>query len=103
MWHKTLSLFFIGVLVGVIILELEDVGDFVELQEDPVGYLYNSYSLSSDIGKIGYYALLAILLPFVAIAPLKKRLTEKHLKVYSFLSGITFAFSVATIISILTG
>ena len=99
--YKTIKLFLIGIVVSVFILELEDIGNFEELQQDPANYLINSYSLSSDIGKLSYYILLAVLLPFVAIAPLKKRLSEKHLFLYSFLAGITFGFSVATIITIL--
>ncbi len=99
--YKTIKLFIIGIIVSVFILELEDVGNFEKLQQDPADYLINSYSLSSDIGKLSYYTLLVVLLPFVAIAPLKKRLSEKHLILYSFLAGITFGFSIATIITIL--
>ena len=99
--YKTIKLFLIGIVVSVFILELEDIGNFEELQQDPANYLISSYSLSSDIGKLSYYILLAVLLPFVAIAPLKKRLSEKHLFLYSFLAGITFGFSIATIITIL--
>ncbi len=99
--YKTIKLFLIGIIVSVFILELEDVGNFEELQQDPANYLINSYSLSSEIGKLSYYILLAVLLPFVAIIPLKKRLSEKHLFLYSFLAGITFGFSIATIITIL--
>ena len=99
--YKTIKLFLIGIIVSVFILELEDIGNFEELQQDPADYLINSYSLSSDIGKLSYYTLLVILLPFVAITPLKKRLSEKYLLLYCFLAGITFGFSIATIITIL--
>ncbi len=100
--YKTLKLFLIGIVISVLILELEDVGNFEELQQDPANYLINYYSLSSDIGKLSYYVLLAVLLPFVAVLPLKKRLNEKLLLLYCFLAGITFGFSIATIITILT-
>jgi len=42
--YKTIKLFLIGIVISVFILELEDVGNFEELQQDPVNYLINSYS-----------------------------------------------------------
>ncbi len=100
---KTLKLFFLGLVISFVISEFEDIYKFEKLQGDPVDYLISSFTFSSIILKLGYLILLAIILPFVAITQLKKRLDEKYLLFYSFLSGITFGFTIISIKMILDG
>ncbi len=89
--------------ISFVISEFEDIYKFEKLQDDPVDYLISSFTFSSILLKLAYFILLASILPFVAIMQLKKRLDEKHLLFYSFLSGITFGFTIISIKMILDG
>ena len=58
--------------------------------EDSLGFLLFSLTRGGYFAGVMYYALLLIILPFVAIPQLKKKLTPKSFQVYSFVCGITF-------------
>ena len=98
--NKSIKLFILGFAISLIITEFEDVENLDELGEDPVNFLVISFSFSI-LTKLGYYIVLTILLPFVAITALKGRLSKRNLMIYSFLSGLTFGFAIISIITIL--
>ncbi len=97
---KKIKLFIIGLVISLLITAFEDVENLDELSEDPLNFVVISFSFSI-LTKLGYYVLLAIILPFVVISALKKRLSERSLMVYSLLSGLTFGFAIISIVTIL--
>lgn len=96
----SIKLFILGLIISILITEFEDVENLDDLTEDTLNFLIISFSFSI-FTKLGYYVLLAIILPFVAITALKKRLSERSIMVYSLLSGLTFGFAIISIITIL--
>ena len=98
---KSLKLFLLGFVISLAISGFEDINELQKLQDDPAAFLINSFSYSSIFAKLGYFILLIVLLPFVAILPMKKHLTEKHIVLYSFLSGLTFGFAIISFLTIL--
>ncbi len=97
---KSIKLFILGLVISLLITEFEDVENLDELSEDPINFLVISFTFSI-LTKLGYFVLLAILLPFVAISALKKRLSERSLMIYPLLSGLTFGFAIISIVTIL--
>ena len=97
---KSVKLFILGLVISLLITTFEDVENLDEFSEDPVNFLVISFTFSI-LTKLGYFVLLAILLPFVAISVLKKHLNEKSIMVYSLLSGLTFGFAIISIVTIL--
>ncbi len=97
---KTIKLFIIGLVISLLITAFEYVENLDEFSEDPLNFVVISFSFSI-LTKLGYFVLLAMLLPFVAISALKKRLSERSLMVYSLLSGLTFGFAIISIVTIL--
>ena len=97
---KSIILFILGLVISLLITEFEDVENLDEFVEDPLNFVVISFSFSI-LTKLGYFVLLAILLPFVAISVLKKRLSKRSIMVYSLLSGLTFGFAIISIVTIL--
>jgi len=69
--QKSIKLFILGLVISLFITEFEDVENLDEFSEDPLNFLVISFSFSI-FTKLGYYVLLAIILPFVAISAFKK-------------------------------
>jgi len=97
---KSITLFILGLVISFLITEFEDIENLDEFSEDPVNFLVISFTFSI-FTKLGYFVLIAILLPFVAISFLKKHLSERSIMVYSLLSGLTFGFAIISIVTIL--
>jgi len=97
---KSITLFILGLVISFLITEFEDIENLDEFSEDPVNYVVISFTFSI-FTKLGYFVLLAILLPFVAISFLKKHLSKRSIMVYSLLSGLTFGFAIISIVTIL--
>jgi len=97
---KSIILFILGLVISLLITEFEDVENLDEFAEDPLNFIVISFSFSI-LTKLGYFVLLAILLPFVAISVLKKHLSKRSIMVYSLLSGLTFGFAIISIVTIL--
>jgi len=57
---------------------------------DPLEFVIYSFSFGGFIATFSYYVILIIILPFVALPKLKKKLGPKALAVYVFVCGITF-------------
>ena len=99
--RKYIKLFLLGFAVSIFVILFEDFKNFDAIKTDAGKILVASFTVSGALAKLGYLILLAILLPFVAIIPLKKKLSDKHISLYSFLSGNTFGFTIASIVGIL--
>jgi len=97
---KSITLFILGLVISFLITEFEDIENLDEFSEDPVNFVVISFTFSI-FTKLGYFVLLAILLPFVAISVLKKHLSKRSIMVYSLLSGLTFGFAIISIVTIL--
>jgi len=87
--YKPAVLFLFGILLGFIIMEIEAYS-VADHPEDSLGFLLFSLTRGGYFAGVMYYVLLIIILPFVAIPQLKKKLTPKSFHVYSFVCGITF-------------
>ena len=82
-------LFLLGTLLGFVIMEIEAFS-VEDHPKDSLGFLLFSLTRGGYFAGVMYYVLLIIILPFVAIPQLKKKLTSKSFHVYSFVCGITF-------------
>jgi len=55
-----------------------------------LNFLIFSLSFGGYLATFSYYVILIVLLPFVAIPELKKKLGPKFFSAYVFAAGITF-------------
>ena len=97
----TLKLFLVGFGVGLIIALAPLPGE-IETVADPEKYMKQIFSGGITIWKAVYFTLLLILLPIVAIEPLKKRLTMKQLLPFPFIVGNSTAIGSVTLITLLS-
>ena len=99
--HTTLKLFIVGVIIGLIIGLAPFPGE-IQYDDDPEKYFKLVFSGSIKIGQVIFILISILVLPFVAIEPLKKRLSVKELFPLSLIMGSSFALSVLTLISLLS-
>jgi hypothetical protein len=88
MLDKHTKLFFAGIITAFIISILEALADHSH-PENPLIFFIFSVSFAGYIVKFSYFVILIIILPFVAIPKLKKKLGPKSTSVYVFAAGIT--------------
>ena len=75
--------------MGALITDLEAFLD-PNHPNDVVNFLIFAVSFGGVLTTISYYAILIIILPFIALPKLKEKLGSKSLQVYGFVAGITF-------------
>ncbi len=85
---KHTKLFFSGVVTAFVISIFEALADHSH-PDNPLIFFIFSVSFAGYIVKFSYFILLIIILPFVAIPKLKKKLGSKSTSVYVFAAGIT--------------
>ena len=96
---STLKLFIIGAIIGLIIGLTPFPGE-IQYDGDLEKYFKQIFSGTIKIAQIILIIITILVLPFVAIEPLKKRLSVKELFPLSILMGSSFSLSVLTLISI---
>ena len=99
--HTTLKFFIVGAIVGVIIGMAPYPGE-IQYDGDLEKYFKQVFSGTIKIAQIIFIIITILVLPFVAIEPLKKRLSIKELIPLSLLMGASFSLSVLTLISTLS-
>ena len=92
----TLKLFLIGMTVGLIIIFIPDSEDINENSSNQI--LRTMFWGGVTIWKIIYFSILLISLPFMAIEPLKKRLTIKQFLPFPFIAGNSVTLLLANLI-----
>ncbi len=97
----TLKLFIIGAIIGLIIGLAPFPGE-IQYDDDPEKYFKLIFSGTIKIGQIIFILISILVLPFVAIEPLKKRLSVKELFPLSLIMGSSFSISMLTLISLLS-
>jgi len=86
---KSFKLFVAGIIVAIILVELEGLGE-PNHPDELLNFFIFSLSYGGFFVTISYYVMLIIILPFVAFPDLKKKLGPRALSVYVFVAGITF-------------
>ncbi len=94
---KTLQFFIIGFVVGLVIALVPLPGEVVGV-DDPVKIIKQVFSGGATIWKIVYFAILVVMLPFLVVEPLKKRLKVKLLFPLQFIVGNSCAMGIVTLI-----
>lgn len=98
---SSLKLFLIGVLVGASSLILASFDNVEELWNNPRNYFTNFLSMIGTTWQLIFLVIVVTTLPFVAIAPLKKRFTPKQFFPFPFMAGNGCAFLSLQIISMI--
>jgi hypothetical protein len=91
---KSVILFFTGIAIGIAISGLEAFWD-TDHPEDSISFFIYSLTFGGFFANLSYYLILIVIMPFVAIPKLKKKLGPKSLHVYSFVAGVTFWGAIA--------
>ena len=99
--HTTFQFFIIGGIIGLIIGFAPFPGE-IQYEGDLEKYFKQIFSGTIKIAQIIFIIITIVVLPFVAIEPLKKRLSVKELIPLSLLMGSSFSLSVLTLISIVS-
>ena len=89
MLNKLLLIFISGIIVGALITDLEALFN-PNHPNDILNFLIFAVSFGGFLTTISYYAILIIILPFIALPTLKKKLGPRSLRIYSFVAGISF-------------
>ncbi len=97
--HTTLKFFIIGAIIGLVI-GLAPFPSEVQYDGDPEKYLKQTFSGTIKIAQVVFVIITIIILPFVAIEPLKKRLSPKDFFPLALLMGSSFSLSIITLISV---
>jgi len=97
--HTTLRFFIVGGIIRVIIGLTPFPGE-IQYEGDLEKYFKQVFSGTIKIAQVIFIIITILVLPFVAIEPLKKRLSVKELIPLSLLMGTSFSLSVLTLISI---
>jgi len=87
--YKSITLFFSGIIIAFLLTDLEALGQ-PSHYDDLSNFLIFSLSFGGYLTNFSYYVILIVLLPFVAIPDLKKKLGPKLFSVYTFAAGISF-------------
>ncbi len=98
--HTTLKFFIIGAIIGLVI-GLAPFPSEVQYDGDPEKFLKQTFSGTIKIAQVVFVIITIIILPFVAIEPLKKRLSPKDFFPLDLLMGSSFSLSIITLISVL--
>ena len=100
---KSLKLYIVGFFVGLIIALVPVPGEVVGV-DDPDKIIKQIFAGGATIWKVIYFSILVLMMPFLAIEPLKKRLTMKQLMPFPFIIGnstsmilVTLIFTVSTL------
>ena len=86
---KSLILFTAGIIFGVLITDLEALAD-PNHPNEILDFFVFSLNFGGFLATFSYYVILIIILPFVAIPDLKKKLGSRALSFYVFVAGVTF-------------
>lgn len=97
----TLKLFIIGSIIGLIIGLAPFPGE-IQYIDDSEKYFKLIFSGTIKVGQAIFILISILVLPFVAIEPLKKRLSVKELFPLSLIMGSSFSLSVLAMISLLS-
>ncbi len=97
--HTTLKFFIIGAIIGLVI-GLAPFPSEVQYDGDPEKFLKQTFSGTIKIAQVVLVIITIIILPFVAIEPLKKRLSPKDFFPLALLMGSSFSLSIITLISV---
>ena len=98
--HTTLKFFIIGAIIGLVI-GLSPFPSEIQYDGDPEKFLKQTFSGTIKIAQVVLVIITIIILPFVAIEPLKKRLSPKDFFPLALLMGSSFSLSIITLISVL--
>jgi len=97
--HTTLKFFIVGAIIGLVI-GLAPFPSEVQYDGDPEKFLKQTFSGTIKIAQVVFVIITIIILPFVAIEPLKKRLSPKDFFPLAILMGSSFSLSIITLISV---
>jgi len=86
---KSLILFIAGIIFGVLITDLEALGD-PNHPNEILDFFVFSLNFGGFLANFSYYVILIIILPFVVLPDLKKTLGSRALSLYVFVAGVTF-------------
>ena len=89
MLNNPLVLFLIGIVFGIAISGIEAFWESDHPEESLTFFIF-SLTYGGFFANLSYYLILIVILPFVAIPQLKKKLNAKALLLYAFVTGITF-------------
>ncbi len=96
---KSLKLYIVGFIVGLIIALVPFPGEVVGIDE-PEKIIKQIFAGGVTIWKVIYFSILVLMMPFLAIEPLKKRFTVKQLIPFSFIIGNSTSMVIVTLILI---
>jgi len=94
---KTLKLFIVGFFVGLIIALVPIPGEVVGIDE-PEKIIKQVFSGGATIWKVIYFSIIMLMMPFLAIEPLKKRFKMKQVIPLSFIIGNSTSMTLVTLI-----
>jgi len=97
--EKSLKLYIVGFIVGLIIALVPFPGEVVGIDE-PEKIIKQIFAGGVTIWKVIYFSILVLMMPFLAIEPLKKRFTVKQLIPFSFIIGNSTSMVIVTLIFI---
>ncbi len=96
---QSLKLYIVGFIVGLIIALVPFPGEVVGIDE-PEKIIKQIFAGGVTIWKVIYFSILVLMMPFLAIEPLKKRFTVKQLIPFSFIIGNSTSMVIVTLILI---
>lgn len=87
---KGLKLFILGFFVGLIVALVPLPGEVVGI-DDSNKIMKQVFSGGITVWKVLYFSVLIVILPFLVIEPLRKRLTMKQFLPLTFIVGNSYA------------
>lgn len=98
---SSLKLFLIGLVIGLSVLLIEIFAEHGNLWNNSGNYFGKLLSVSATLWHYVFVGMTAISIPFIAIEPLKKRLTPKQYLPFPFMAGNSFGFLSLQLISMI--
>ena len=98
---KTLIIFILGAIIGVVVALLPPPEEFEDYLGDPTKFAERIASGVADLWLFIFLLIHLITLPVLAIEPLRKHLTNKKFFPYGFMAGSAFCLGIVSFISLI--
>jgi hypothetical protein len=98
---KTLIIFMLGAVIGVVVALLPNPEEFEDYLDDPTKFAERIVSGVADLWLLIFLIIHLITLPVLAIESLRKHLTNKKIFPYGFMAGSAFGLAIVSLISLI--
>lgn len=98
---KTLIIFMLGAVIGVVVALLPPPEEFEDYLGDPTKFAERIAYGVADLWLFIFLIIHLITLPVLAIESLRKHLTNKKILPYGFMAGSAFGLAIVSLISLL--